>query len=310
MMISRALRILAISLLLPTVSCIALPRPETQVQKQSSRLYKALVSYLSPLGLVPIVLPSNHMPGDVMNWKNLTFEDRASSCFPTLVPQKYETTLPIVVTDRSLGGTISQYFATIIRAATSNSGSSSVRIEYIDPYLVEATRNDLHRTLDREKCSYLEPVLNEESVEDVPPLIVGRVVYAKIRVIIASDAKSVSKLATDVNELLLPPQTGNHGKSVPAVLDLRAAIAVKVETDRSVVVSSTKALPVALAPAFILEAFLATKGDSQYYEARTVSFEPERHADVFRRNIDAFLNSENVVEKLWFSTTDMHSQQE
>ena len=199
----------------------------------------------------------------------------------------------------------------MLEAVTGNSRSYSVRIEYIDPYLVEATRNDLRRALDREKCSYLEPVLNEESVEDVPPLIVGRVVYAKPRVVIAADAESISKLEADLNKLLLPSQTDDPGVTAAAVLDLKAAIEVKIETDRSVVISSTKVLPVALAPAFILEAFLATKGDYQYHEVRAVSFAPDHHGDAFRANIDAFLNSETVVDKLWhFTTTAMNVQQE
>lgn len=301
MTISRGLRILAISLILPTVSCIALPRPEAQVQKQSSRLYKALVSYLSPLGLVPIVLPSNQMPGDVMNWKNLAFEDRASSCFPTLVPQQHETALPTVVMGGSFGGTISQFFATMLEAVTGSSKSYSVRIEYIDPYLVEATRNDLRRTLDRKRCSYLEPVLQEKIVEDVQPLIVGRVVYAKPRIVISADAESISKLATDVNKLLLAGQIDDSGVAAPAVVDLKAAIELKVEADRSVVISSTKALPVALAPAFVFEALFATKGDDQYHEARAVPFEPDHHTDTLRANIDAFLSSDTAVEKLWHS---------
>ena len=301
--------ILVMLLLLPTVSCIALPRPETQVQKQSSRLYKALVSYFSPLGLVPIVLPSNHMPGDVMNWKTLAFEDRADSCFPTLVPQHHETTLPTVVIDRSLGGTISQNLTKILQAVTGTSGTYSVRIEYIDPYVVETTLNELRSALDRHRCGYLEPLLNEETVVDVPPLVVGRVVYAKTRIVITADAESISGLQTDVNKLLLPSQADDPGVTAPAVLDLKAAIKVKVETDHSVLVSSTTALPVALAPAFIVEAFLATRGDDEYHEVRAVSFEPDHHTDAFRANVGAFVSSDSVIEKLWLPTTAMRSQE-
>ena len=296
---TRVLILVVILLVLPAVHCLALPRPEAQVRKQAAQLYRALSSYLSTLHLVPIVLPSNHIPGDVINWTNMVFEDRARTCFPDLVTERHDTALPSIVVDRANNHRLALVFERMIQAATGISGRYSIRIDYLDPYLLETTRKDLLRALDSAKCSYLEPVLNEENLKNVPPLVVGRVVYAQMRIVITSDVESSSRLATDVAKLFLRSASGDPEVLPPSVLDTKASISVNVEAGRSVVVSSATAFPVALAPAFVVEAFLATKGNDVYYEPRSIRFDRTLYSDAFRRNIDAFVEPDSVVGVLW-----------
>ena len=300
---TRVLILALILILLPTVHCLALPSPEHQVRKLAGQLYKALATYLTLLDLIPIVLPSNHGPGDVIHWTNLTFEDRARTCFPDLVTERHDTALPSIVVDRASNHKLALVFERLIQAATGTAGRYSLRIDYLDPYLLQTTRQDLIRALDKEKCSYLEPILNEESVKEVPQLVVGRVVYAQILIVIESDVESSSRLATDVARLLFRSESGQPEFLPPSVLDTKASLGANVEKKRGVVVSSKAALPVALAPAFVVEAFLATRGNDVYYEPRSVRFDRGLYSDAFRRNVDAFLEPESAVAALWSRST-------
>ena len=275
-------------LLMSAIAVFGAPSRDGAMSRQLSRYIASLETYFAPLHLLPILLASDQTPGDVLVWKTLTLEDYSSDCFPTLSPRRAPTDLYNISHQGNLDSSISTEIEALVGLVVGDSIEYSVAVSYTNAYILEASRNDFRRALDRDRCAYLESIVNEETLDEVPPFIVGKVLYAKLMATVTFERETEVNLAFE--NLLTWIKPLRYTATIPASFDSSSS------RSSSIVIRSEEPIPVAFSPAFLVDAFNIVRGPNvDHIVPRSVAFVPDQHDELFRRNVAIFYEREQAI---------------
>jgi hypothetical protein len=263
-------------------------QPAGNVKVQLDAVERALIEAFKQQFLMPIVLAADQTPGDVMDWSSWTLDERSMQCFPTLqLPPPKPTTLPAVTTLESLNGGLSLGLNRTFRVDGRDARTFRLSIQFEDAQIVLATKGDLRRALS-DQCAHLEPVVTEKPWMQTapPPLIIGRVVSARKRVVLVVDNDSDLEIAARV------ATSAAAGKTKVTRADSQALLAFGLAGHGGVVLESNERLPVAFAPAFLFGKFPTERGaDDLIFQARELNTEDSVHEGLFEAALKARLDA-------------------
>jgi hypothetical protein len=211
--------------------------------------YDVMTSYFKGSHWIPVVIPRGEQIGNVYNVRNLQFVADGKTCFPQLMlPVPMSTVLPTTATGGNVNGALAAGVKDVATAEAQLGASEGVNIELFDPEVSAFPAVTLATLYDPQKCRFLQKEIESTLagtpfIGDTLHVVVGEILFAK-RKITANYKNNVSAKA----------ELSNWQRFIRLV-GLSASADISTQSDRSVTVTTTKALPVAVRPAFVPDKF-------------------------------------------------------
>jgi hypothetical protein len=207
--------------------------------------YGTLVAFFKPQHLIPTIIPRDEQPGNVYEMSNLRLLADRNSCFPGLViPNATDTILPHVAVKRGLNAGLALGVDTLASADASLGAAEETNIEFTDAKSVEVPAMTLIAQYNPQNCTFLQAEVDATKQfvpmqGGVPLLVIGEVISAKrnLRFVYNDSAKAKAELSL--------------WKGLISRFGVKASANADAASDRSVLVATQIALPVAIRPAFV-----------------------------------------------------------
>jgi hypothetical protein len=227
--------------------------PPTEVSPTLVAFRSEMIKAFKALYLLPIIVPSGEVVGDVYDPAFWTLEERATRCFPTLrTPDAQAWVLPSVRLGNASEGGFALGLATALNISGASSGQRTAEIQYSDAKVRVVSKGELRRSLSP-ACKDLSTIVNETVTypqASVPHVIIGKVVYAKPHVVIgAGSTESARVTAENLRQIL--SKTPELASLVVSIIDPSVSGHWDDSTTAGVVIEGTTEVPVAFAPAFL-----------------------------------------------------------
>jgi hypothetical protein len=222
--------------------------PEYSHADDLSLYYQFARSVFAPEHLIPIVIPENEAVGNVYLEPGHNFQADVHRCFPKLrLPKAAKTIIPSITVNRSIDGGVVLGIPQALSANIEIGAIESAIVQFPGASIISVPSLSLADSFDRQKCPFLaaeiDSVLTDSSKVTSPFLVVGEVVSAQREVKLTfSDGGSAKAGLLNL-------------KSFFKRFGLEASAQIDGDSTKSVVVSTTDVLPVAIRPAFVPDSF-------------------------------------------------------
>jgi hypothetical protein len=221
-----------------------------------AELAEALREYFKPLKLLPAIVPSGYVVGDVYEFPSLQLIYRADTCFDRLQTRETEVVLASGTEQEGWFAELQAKLRSVIGLGGGASGARRMAIRFHTAAVTEAARGDMLSSL-KPECSQLRDLLRN-SIRIRPPLQapIAKVLSAKFEVYLtgASEAEAKAKV-DDIGSLF-------GTKASTQSLDAAAAAKAGWNAESGWVVVAEQPTTVAYMPAVVLQEALGdTRGE-------------------------------------------------
>lgn len=232
----------------------------SEFKQQTRRALASLANALASENLFPISIPEGQTPGDAYSFSNYWVQEtRAKDCFNNLKPSVFPwpTVALTGISESSADGKFS--LLSLLHVNATQKATASVAITYVDVQSKIVTRKDLLNALRKDKCAYLEPVLEaktipaptwqivNQQVAERPVIVLHRVVEARRRIVISLLDGGEGGLKLE-NPKDFIKAIGLENDPRARFVDGTLAAEYKATRNRAVVIEDKQRVPVAFTP--------------------------------------------------------------
>ncbi|MCP3460718.1 hypothetical protein [Bradyrhizobium sp. CCGUVB23] len=211
--------------------------------------YALLQEYFKGSHWIPIIIPRGEQIGNVYNIRNLQFVADGKTCFPKLkVPAPTASTVPDAAKGKKINGALALGVKDVAAAEAQLGKSDEMSLQFTDPHVLAVSAVTLANSFNSAKCRFLksqvEATLSGQSLTgETANLVVGEILFAK-RSLVMSYADGAKATA----------EVSNWQRFIK-LIGLTASASVDAQSGRSISVTTSELLPVAIRPAFIPDKF-------------------------------------------------------
>lgn len=211
--------------------------------------YSLLQNYFKGSHWIPIIVPRGEQIGNVYDVRNLQFVADGKTCFPKLkLPALSTTTLPEATKGKTINGALALGAKNVAAAEAALGTSDDMRLQFTDPHVLAVSAVTLANLYDLKKCKFLksqvEATLSGQPLTgETSNLVLGEILFAKrsLQMSYTNGAKAKAELS--------------NWQRLIKLIGLSATATVDAQSDRSLSVTTSDLLPVAIRPAFIPDKF-------------------------------------------------------
>lgn len=202
-------------------------------------MVEALRLYFRPLGLLPVVVPSDYQPGAVYDLRSMLLVDRAATCFKNLTVTSRKVELPAGAAQSGWFGRLAARAADVVGLSVSASGSGSYSVKLTDAVITEVAVGDL-RTALQPQCERLRSLLNGAPTSGTMEAPLARVLNARVSIFVSGASEATAGASASDLGRLASMMVGK-----PIKLNAEAAASAGWSRVDGWALQSTQVLPIA-----------------------------------------------------------------
>jgi hypothetical protein len=211
--------------------------------------YELLQTYFKGSHWIPIIIPRGEQIGNVYNIQNLQFVADGKTCFPRLtVPAPSASTIPNAAKGKKINGALALGAKDVAAAEAQLGTSDEMSLQFTDPHVISVSALTMANAFDSKKCKFLksevEATLSGQSLTgETANLVLGEILFAKRSLVLSysDEAKAKAELS--------------NWQRFIKLIGLTASASVDAQSGRSISVTTSELLPVAIRPAFVPDKF-------------------------------------------------------